>query len=206
MKRWLIGCLIGIVTLISVLIIYGVFIEPYRIEIHHVFIHDPHLGRILGKNTLIRLSDLHIENMGKREQKILKILDDLQPDIIFLTGDYVKWNGDYEAALNFLSQLRAGIGIWAVMGDYDYSNSRKSCLFCHEPERGRFTTRHSVRFLRNTSEIVNLQEGAVRIWGVDVKGGRPFSYEKNFFPLRSKDPARVRKRCQVYTLDKRKDE
>jgi predicted MPP superfamily phosphohydrolase len=27
--------------------------------------------------------------MGKREQKILKILDDLQPDIIFLTGDYV---------------------------------------------------------------------------------------------------------------------
>ncbi len=179
---------IGSVIGISVLVIYGVCIEPYRIEIHHVWIQDSYFKKVLEKKIVVQLSDLHINGIGKIEQKILKILDDLQPDIILLTGDYVKWNGDYEAALTFFSQLKASIGIWAVMGDYDYSNSRKSCLFCHEPESVRFTTRHSVRVLRNTSEMVNLQKGAVTIWGVDVKGGRHF-YEKNFFPLKSKDPA-----------------
>jgi uncharacterized protein len=73
------------------------------------------LGRILDKITFVPLSDLHIEDIGKREQKILKILDDLKPDIIFLTGDYVKWKGNYKAALTFLSQLRAKIGIWGVI-------------------------------------------------------------------------------------------
>jgi len=48
----------------------------------------------------------------QREQKVLDILEKLQPDIIFLTGDYVAWDGDYEPALKFLSQLHAKIGVW----------------------------------------------------------------------------------------------
>jgi hypothetical protein len=112
---------------------------------------------------------LHINSIGKREQKILKILDDLKPDIIFLTGDYVRWMGNYEAALTFLSQLKAKIGIWGVMGDYDYSRSRKSCLFCHEEESSKFTQRYSIRFLRDSSELLNLPEGTLRIEGIEFK-------------------------------------
>jgi uncharacterized protein len=169
MKRWLIGCFIGIVLLISVPVIYGVFIEPYQIEIHHVRIQDPFFEKFLGNKTVIQLSDLHIENIGKREQKILKILDNLKPDIIFLTGDYVKWKGNYEAALTFLSQLRAKIGIWGVMGDYDYSSSRKSCLFCHREGSKQFTQRYSIRFLRDSYELINLPEGTLRIEGIEFK-------------------------------------
>lgn len=189
MKRWLIGCLIGIVSAISVLIFYGVFIEPYRIEIHHVFIHDPHLGRILGKNTLIQLSDLHIENIGKREKKILKILDDLQPDIICLTGDYVKWKGNYKSALIFLSQLKAKIGIWGVLGDYDYSRSRISCLFCHVEGSGEFTGIHRVHFLRNSSERVNLPQGTIHISGIEKDEGEPALPLTRLQFLGSQEPA-----------------
>lgn len=60
----------------------------------------------------------------------------IQSLIFFLTGDYVWWEDDYEPALDFLSRLKANTGIWAVMGDYDYSISRKCCLFCHEKESG----------------------------------------------------------------------
>ena len=115
---------------------YGFFIEPFDVEVHHIWIHDAALWKILGKRTVVQLSDLHIGKIGEREQKVLKILDELDPDIIFLTGDYVKWEGDYEGALHFLSRLQAKIGVWAVMGDYDYSRSRKSCLFCHEEGSG----------------------------------------------------------------------
>jgi hypothetical protein len=100
---------------IFVLIIYGVWIEPYQIEVHHVWIRDEYLGKVLEKKIVVQLSDLHVRKIGRREEKVLEILEELKPDIIFLTGDYVKWKGDYKGALTFLSQLKAKIGIWAIL-------------------------------------------------------------------------------------------
>ena len=178
----------GITFIISVLIIYGFFIEPYQIEIHHVWIHDPYFGKYFGKKTVVQLSDLHIADIGKREQKILKILDDLKPDIIFLTGDYVKWKGNYEAALTFLSQLKAKVGIWGVLGDYDYSRSRISCFFCHVEGSGEFTKNHQVHFLRNSTEMVHLPQGPIWICGIEKKEGDPSSLLKSLQSLKDKKP------------------
>ncbi len=126
-------------------------------------------GAVLRDLVVVQISDLHMSSIGRREKKILDLLDDLDPDVIFLTGDYVQWDGDYEAALEFLSRLQARIGIWAVMGDYDYSNSRKSCLFCHESGTGKPSNSHAVRFLRNSAELVRLPEGEIVIGGLDEK-------------------------------------
>ena len=157
----------GIIFIIASLFIYGIFIEPYQLEIHHVRIHDPFLANILGNKTIVQLSDLHIKTIGKREKEILKILDTLHPDIIFLTGDYVKWKGNYDAAFTFLSRLKAKVGIWGVFGDYDFSRSRLSCLFCHREGTSNFTKLHQVHFLRNSSETVYLSEGSLMISGIE---------------------------------------
>ena len=55
------------------------------------------------------------------------------------------------------------------MGDYDYSSSRKSCLFCHEQGTGKPARRHSVRFLRDNLQVLDLPEGAVGIAGTDIE-------------------------------------
>jgi predicted MPP superfamily phosphohydrolase len=171
------GCL-GAAFLILILIIYGIWIEPDQIEIHHVSIHDKRLGRILEKITIVQISDLHMHKIGRREQKVLEILNEIKPDIVFLTGDYVPWDGDYEGALDFLSLLSARIGVWAVMGDYDYSRSRKSCVFCHEEGRRTRTRKNSVRFLKDSSELIRFPEGTLRIEGVDAEGGNMFNPRK----------------------------
>jgi predicted MPP superfamily phosphohydrolase len=163
-----------------VLIIYGVWIEPNQIEIHQVAIHDEYFARILGGKTVVQISDLHISRIGRREKKVLESLDAMNPDIIFLTGDYVRWNGEYEPALSFLSHLHAKIGVWAVMGDYDYANSRKSCIFCHEEGTGRLTKKYSVRFLKDSMDAVRLPEGMLRIGGFDGEGGEIVSRDKEF--------------------------
>jgi len=188
LKQWTIWCLIGLTSALFVLILYGLFIEPYQIEIEHVRIQDPALGRLLGGKTIVQLSDLHINRNGKREKDILRILDNLQPDIIFLTGDYVQWNGHYEGALNFLAELKARIGIWGVMGDYDYSRSRISCLFCHEEEGTEFTRKHSVRFLRDSEELLQLPNGTLRIAGIDFK--KDYTYGKSL-PIKLTGPSVV---------------
>jgi predicted MPP superfamily phosphohydrolase len=183
--KWFVRGLKGIALVLIGLVIYGVWIEPDRIEVHHVWIHDKFLGKVLDKKIVVQLSDLHIKRIGSREQNILKILNELKPDFIFLTGDYVKWNGDYEAALTFLSQLHAKIGIWGVLGDYDYSNSRKSCLFCHEAGTWRYTSRHQVHFLRNSLEKVNLSNVSFWIGGGDIEEEQP---EKSFSIFKKKEP------------------
>ncbi len=109
--------------------LYGIFLEPHWIKTHHLWIENHRLAKIFEGKTLVHLSDLHMSKIGAREEKVLNILTGLKPDIIFLTGDYVPWRGDYEPALTFLSKLKAKIGVWAVMGDYDYSHSRKTSLF-----------------------------------------------------------------------------
>jgi predicted MPP superfamily phosphohydrolase len=109
--------------------------------------------------------------------------------LIFLTGDYVPWEGDYEPALAFLAGLKAELGVWAVMGDYDYSNSRKSCLFCHPQGPGKPAQKHPVRFLRNSVEQVKFSEGFIRIGGIDQDFNRPFAGDKELRSFLEKDPA-----------------
>ena len=179
----------GVILLAAALFFYGFFIEPYQLEIHHVRIHDPFFANILGNKTVVQLSDLHIATIGKRERKILRILDTLHPDIIFLTGDYVKWKGNYTSALNFLSQLKAKDGIWGVLGDYDFSRSRQSCRFCHMEGSSCFTKIHQVHFLRNSTEIVHLPQGPLQISGIDSYEDDEISPAQRLQILTGKDPA-----------------
>lgn len=153
--------------IITGICIYGFFFEPYHIEVHEIQMSDSVFGRTLKGKVAVHISDLHMNKIGAREEAVLKIVNKIKPDFLFLTGDYVKWDGDYEPALVFLSKLKAKVGAWAVMGDYDYSNSRKSCLFCHKQGTGEPTNRHYVRFLRNSSEIVRLADGNVQVYGID---------------------------------------
>jgi uncharacterized protein len=155
------------VTIITGICIYGFFVEPYDIEIRQLRIDNSVFGTSMKGMTAVHISDLHMSRFGEREKEVLKIIDDIKPDFIFLTGDYVKWNGDYEQALNFLSQLKSKVGVWAVMGDYDYSNSRKSCLFCHAQGTGVPTKKHNVNFLRNSYDQVSLPDGDIFLYGVD---------------------------------------
>lgn len=168
--RWKTVCL-GVLVLFLAVGLYGFLIEPYSIGVTHLTLKGPE--GILRGLTAVHLSDLHILSMGKREQEVLRIIEEIRPDLVFLTGDLVRWVGDYGPALEFLSRLEAETGIWGVLGDYDYSRSRESCLFCHDPGSVRPTRKHRVRFLRNSLEEVRIGDGSILIGGIDPEGEDP---------------------------------
>lgn len=150
---------------------YGVLIEPYQVAVRHLWLGGKGKTAGLAGKTGVHISDLHMGRLGTREKKVLRIVGEIDPDFIFLTGDYVKWRGDYGPALDFLGKLRARSGIWAVMGDYDRSDSRKSCLFCHKGGSSDRTRRHGVRFLQNAVEKMPVSGENVMIGGVDPDAG-----------------------------------
>jgi predicted MPP superfamily phosphohydrolase len=183
------GLLLTSLLFVATLGCYGFFYEPDQVEVHRVSIRDTPLAKILEGETVVQLSDLHIAKIGRREKKVLRILGELRPDFIFLTGDYVSWKGDYQPALTFLSKLTARMGVWGILGDYDLSDSRKSCLFCHEPGSGQPTHRHRIRFLRDSFQSISLPKGSFSIGGTDIAEKDLHSFGDELRTRAGKEPA-----------------
>ncbi|MBC8441307.1 MAG: metallophosphoesterase [Deltaproteobacteria bacterium] len=156
-----------IISLLVVIFVYGRYIEPNTIQIREIKINCDFIGKALKDKTIVHLSDLHMSRLGKVETGVLKSIEQINPDLIFLTGDYVRWKGDTQPALQFLSRLKAKYGVFAVMGDYDYSDSKNSCLFCHKKGSGRPTKQHNVTMLRNSLQKIHISDQVVKIAGID---------------------------------------
>lgn len=132
------------------------------------------MQKILSFKTVF-ISDIHVSRLGIREKILLNKIKKISPDIIFITGDLVSWNGDYEKAFEFISILKAKVGIWAVLGDSDYQNSRKACIFCHS---SRFKRKpFAVKFLRNQTVFLPVGQSRIAISGLELNEKDPAGYE-----------------------------
>jgi len=102
----------------------GFLIEPFSIQVtHREFSFDrlPAEGLPL---RIVHLSDPHMERTTVRERKLVALVDELQPDLILLTGDYLNLSylGDETARRDFRTlagQLQARCGVYAVRGSVD---------------------------------------------------------------------------------------
>jgi uncharacterized protein len=110
--------LVHILSIIGLLcVLYGYFIEPYWIEITH---HRLYTKKAKGAGLrIVQITDLHCDIKQRNEGKLADLVNPLQPDVIVFTGDAVN---EYEALENFalaIRNLRAGMGKFAVMGNWD---------------------------------------------------------------------------------------
>jgi predicted MPP superfamily phosphohydrolase len=99
--------------------IKGMYLEPFEVQVTELNLSGPAFlpDRPL---RLVHLTDLHIERITKREQEIIKLVNELEPDLIVLTGDYLNTSYTYDPiaqreARSFLAQLHAPHGVYAVM-------------------------------------------------------------------------------------------
>jgi len=102
----------------------GFLIEPFSIQVtRHEFSFD-RLPADAPPLRIVHLSDPHVERTTTRERKLVPLVDELQPDLILLTGDYLNLSylGDETAQRDFrtlASQLHAPYGVYAVRGSVD---------------------------------------------------------------------------------------
>lgn len=115
--KWL---LIGLLLFLA----YAVFVEPFWVRTKVVEVDDANFVDFFKQYKTILISDIHVSRLGIREKILLNKIKKISPDIIFITGDFVSWAGDYEKAFEFIAKLKSKVGIWAVLGDSDYQNSR----------------------------------------------------------------------------------
>lgn len=99
------------------------YIEPNWIKVEKVRIKCPPLAGPLKDVRLVFITDLHVrDKIGYREKRLVKIVNELRPDLILLGGDYIVEREDIESSLEVLANLKASQEVFGIMGDYEHTS------------------------------------------------------------------------------------
>ncbi len=159
--------LILVILILLLMFAAKAYYDTNSIEVRHYQIENSSLGEALHGLKVAHLSDLHVRNIGLRENKILEILKEERPDLIFITGDLISFQGPYEPVMSFFYQMKPPLGVYAVLGNTEYSNENGSCALCHEERSQSLKKRQNLLFLRNSSIPLRINGKALNIIGVD---------------------------------------
>jgi uncharacterized protein len=96
---------------------YGYVIEPYWIDVATVTIETPKLRHSLFR--IVQFSDLHCERKLRNEERLVYIINSLEPDIILFTGDTLNTREALPGFRDTMKKLQAHHGKYAVYGNYD---------------------------------------------------------------------------------------
>jgi hypothetical protein len=100
-----------------VCVLYGYFVEPYWVEVNVIPLRTPQL-----KNTsfrIVQISDLHVDTIPRNEDRMLRLIGDLAPDIIVATGDFLNEEAAAPRLKETLGRLEAPLGRFAVAGNFE---------------------------------------------------------------------------------------
>ncbi len=96
---------------------YSRYIEPYRVEVSVMTVPTSKLKDISFR--VVQISDLHCDVKMRNEETMVRIINDLKPDIIVATGDYLNDASALPLFKSTLSRLNASLGAFAVTGNFE---------------------------------------------------------------------------------------
>ena len=136
--------------------------EAFMLSIERQQIFLRRLPKRLDGLLVVQLSDLHYGPLvnPKHLERAIEAANDLRPDLIALTGDYISQDRGYAApCAELVGRLRARYGVYAVRGNHDHWTDAKliSDLFRAE----------GIRVLVNEGARIDLKKETFWLAGVD---------------------------------------
>ena len=125
-SRIIISVAIILLILFVCIILYSYFVGTSGLNIREYNVYNKNIPDEFYGLKIIQISDIHYGfhfNKNKLE-KIVKKINELNPDIVVLTGDIIdkKINDKQEEELKEqLSYINASIGKYAIKGNHDYN-------------------------------------------------------------------------------------
>jgi uncharacterized protein len=121
--KFLLRTLLTIAILLLATFVYAYALEPNWIEVKSVPLMLPHLPPAFNGYRIVQISDIHTDRWmsPKRLAHIVTRINQQQPDLVALTGDFVTHDLDQHVpTLAAFQQLIAKDAIVAVMGNHDH--------------------------------------------------------------------------------------
>jgi len=105
---------------------YSYFIEPYWLKVNYINLTS---AKIKKSFTIAQISDLHCDMKIRNEEKLVEIINKIDPDIIVFTGDAINVKDALGIFQKTLKNLKAKSGKFAIRGNFDVWDLKNIDLF-----------------------------------------------------------------------------
>ncbi len=107
---------------------YAFLFEPNNIQVERIDIGIENLPDSFTNAKIVHLTDFHSLGFSEREKKVLEIVEQINPDFVFITGDFIdRTTKDIASCEKFWQKFgsRYQGRIFGVLGNHDPSSLEK---------------------------------------------------------------------------------
>jgi predicted MPP superfamily phosphohydrolase len=113
--------LLILLACITGLVFYATWVEPMRLGVTRQGLTTTHWQADAPPLRLLHIGDIHVEYLGRREQKLNRLVAELKPDLILFSGDFVNLSNTHDPQSQadiraILSGWQAPLGVFCVPG------------------------------------------------------------------------------------------
>lgn len=151
------------------------WVHDFRIHRHSLRLAN--LPKSFSGLKIVQISDLHLGSWTSKSalEEAVNIINEMKPDLIFLTGDLVNNQTDEVAPFEqTLKKLKARRGIFTVLGNHDYGDYLRWPSVEAKAENlrdlFRFFKRMNWKLLKNEHHLFTNHDGSVAVIGVENWG------------------------------------
>lgn len=139
------------VIIISCVIIFFGFLNTRKIVVNTLTIEIPRKQSVLTELNAIVISDIHLSTINgeKLLSKIVSMINELNPDIVFIPGDFVDDRAEtlkLEKIGGSLSRIKAKYGVFASTGNHEFINGINGTSM--------FITDNGINLIRDSSQLI----------------------------------------------------
>ena len=134
----------------------GAHNDVYDIEVSRHEVIVPALPPAFDGYRIAFLTDTHVASFMRRNfyREVVAQVNAFEPDLVLLGGDFVTWERHIPLMAEvLLTDLRAGDGIYAVLGNHDYWANPKAVTEAMTARGVKFIVNRSVALTRGTETI-----------------------------------------------------
>lgn len=156
---------IFLVLAIIILLIYFVYINFNLLQVSKYDIKSKKIPTEFDGYKIVHLSDLHLKEFGKNNIKLLQKIDDLNPDVVFVTGDMIYRRVDnFEVVYKLMENLVKKYKVYYVLGNHEVA-----LRYNKLKEFNRKIKEIGVNLLLDSNIIINKNGDNIVLYGTNFK-------------------------------------
>ena len=128
---------------------------------HLEIIKDKVNRNLKNKIKIVHISDLHLKRDKKIYQELIETINNIDPDLLLITGDSISNNKKLPLLNKVLSKLNNPIKKYAILGNHEYFGR----LNINDLENT--YKKNDVKLLINSGETFTIKETKINLWGMD---------------------------------------
>jgi len=147
---------------------YGLLHSRLDVEVVQPRIHLARLPKAFDGFRIAQLSDIHISPFTTADyiHRCVSITNELKPDLIALTGDYIAWDTEQQGeVVRTLAGLRAPFGIFGCLGNHEEESGTEESIT-------RLFTVKGIHILRQARAPIVLGGETLNLIGIDAPNGQ----------------------------------